>query len=859
VGHACLFAFDDWLHWYLWDMPACFIDDWLHCLFRCTGAYGTCFCTGTCGTCPYVQQAVDPGPQPPRASAARGKATLPPLMPTAAGGEPRPLPPVRGPAVHKPHGDPGDDFGGHAPVFRAPALRPAPARDADAPLSAAVFWAVSAVSFALHLAALVMCVHLLSAPENAAAATAWTVHSDHVAFHVPIRAGKVQVEDRISLGASGRFALIVSNSDPGRVRQAQTAPAALIVDAPVQFRQDAAFGTVTADVFRGPTTSTSAGSPEAGGAPALNVSALPSCSFSTRELESGNICVGPRGDPGSAGAPGAPGSVGPRGPRGYNGTVGPAGPSGGQGPAGSPGPAGASGVAGPAGPQGSQGQSGAPGLQGPAGPQGPQGQSGLPGPQGPSGPQGPAGEQGRSSVCCNSTDAEWMVGPEGPAGQEGPAGPQGVQGERGPTGPAGPAGSENSTVIEAGVVGLTEIDATAVQSRVTGACSGSQTMYAVRQDGTVLCRDSVPASGSVGSGEIDASEVQRRVHDSCPAGEFFTGIAASGAVSCGTGAAGGEATYSGSSVLVPVFNPERGSFEICVPTPESGKANKTTCLAMTSDNAIIPEPVSATTVAGGDADIAISADGNTVAGTVRYVASQPVAAWVISRVARDAEWVMYPVFLSPGSSIDSSSHSVALSADGRTLAITSEGGSTVPISGAAWVFARNVGGSWTQQSGTLTATSSIIAVGRMGVRSSLSDDGNTLVVGIAGASDWAPPTSGYHQTPANRKYGTAAATFVRSASSWVQWGSAIFEEGSSVSDVMVDISGDGTTMALGARLGSSSNCFVYSRGGSSWGLAGTFFPEFEFSGSVSLSQNGHKLVLAGAAGSGPFTPYYDNI
>jgi hypothetical protein len=84
------------------------------------------------------------------------------------------------------------------------------------------------------------------------------------------------------------------------------------------------------------------------------------------------------------------------------------------------------------------------------------------------GPQGPVGP----------------VGPQGPQGDDGPQGLMGPPGPEGPQGPEGPAGS-----VEAGSVGLAEIDPTQVQVRVGGTCGLGSFVAAVASDGSVSCSD----------------------------------------------------------------------------------------------------------------------------------------------------------------------------------------------------------------------------------------------------------------------------------------------------------------------------------------------------------------------------------
>ena len=73
--------------------------------------------------------------------------------------------------------------------------------------------------------------------------------------------------------------------------------------------------------------------------------------------------------------------------------------------------------------------------------------------------------------------------PAGPQGDSGPAGEVGPQGLTGDTGPQGPAGGP----VEAGSIGLAEIDPTQVQIRVGGSCAVGSFVAALAEDGSVTC------------------------------------------------------------------------------------------------------------------------------------------------------------------------------------------------------------------------------------------------------------------------------------------------------------------------------------------------------------------------------------
>src|SRR5437899_13108 len=103
--------------------------------------------------------------------------------------------------------------------------------------------------------------------------------------------------------------------------------------------------------------------------------------------------------------------------------------------------------------------------------------------------------------------------------------------------------------------------------------------------------------------------------------------------------------------------------------------------------------------------------------------------------------------------------SVAVSADGNTAVV---GGFNDSSSGAAWVYTRS-GGVWSQQGAKLVGTGAVGNIAGQGFSVSLSDDGNTAIVGgeedsgFAGAA-WVYTSSVGVWTPqAAKLVGTGAA------------------------------------------------------------------------------------------------------
>jgi hypothetical protein len=133
---------------------------------------------------------------------------------------------------------------------------------------------------------------------------------------------------------------------------------------------------------------------------------------------------------------------------------------------------------------------------------------------------------------------------------------------------------------------------------------------------------------------------------------------------------------------------------------------------------------------------------------------------------------------------------VSLSSNGDTLAVGGDGDNSNV--GAVWVYTRT-GATWTQQGVKLVGTGANGSV-KQGSSVSLSDDGNTLVIG------------GPFDDSINDTVGQTGVSWVwtRVGSVWTQFGSKIYGTGServaSASPLQgsaVAISGDGTTMCMG--------------------------------------------------------------
>ena len=164
---------------------------------------------------------------------------------------------------------------------------------------------------------------------------------------------------------------------------------------------------------------------------------------------------------------------------------------------------------------------------------------------------------------------------------------------------------------------------------------------------------------------------------------------------------------------------------------------------------------------------------------------------------------------------DSFGRSVALSADGNTLAVgaTREDSSatgingdqadnSAPVSGAVYVFTRS-GSLWEQQA--YIKASNTNAFDRFGESVSLSADGNTLAVGAVSKDSSATGING-DQTDDSVFSSGAVYVFTRSGSVWEQ--QAYIKASNTDADdffgLQVSLSADGNTLAVGANGEASS-------------------------------------------------------
>jgi len=229
---------------------------------------------------------------------------------------------------------------------------------------------------------------------------------------------------------------------------------------------------------------------------------------------------------------------------------------------------------------------------------------------------------------------------------------------------------------------------------------------------------------------------------------------------------------------------------------------------------------------------------------------------------------------------------VALSGDGNTLAVGAHAessgltgvtagsvseatsGNAAPESGAVYVFAR-IAGTWLQQA--YVKASNTGAGDAFGAAVALSGDGNTLAVGAraeASSLTGVTPGSVNEATAGNAAPNSGAVyVFTRTAGTWSQQAYVKASNPAGAADFFgssVALSGDGSTLAVGAVFESSGTTginstpdqsaffagavYVYTRSGSAWShqayvKASNTEAMDMFGNSVALSSDGNTLAV----------------
>ena len=223
--------------------------------------------------------------------------------------------------------------------------------------------------------------------------------------------------------------------------------------------------------------------------------------------------------------------------------------------------------------------------------------------------------------------------------------------------------------------------------------------------------------------------------------------------------------------------------------------------------------------------VALSADGNTLAVGGTLDNSNTGATWVFTRSGTG--WSQQgPKLVGTGAvGKANQGYSVALSTDGNTLAVI--GLNDNNYTGATWVFTRS-GTSWGQQGPKLVGTGVVGSRPYQGYSVVLSADGNTLAVG----------------GPSDNNYTGATWVFVRSGTNWGQQGPKLVGTGTPAGQGRaVALSADGNTLAVSGEDDnfSAGATWVFVRSGTSWGQQG---PKLVGSGAVGSAEQGASLALS---------------
>jgi hypothetical protein len=242
--------------------------------------------------------------------------------------------------------------------------------------------------------------------------------------------------------------------------------------------------------------------------------------------------------------------------------------------------------------------------------------------------------------------------------------------------------------------------------------------------------------------------------------------------------------------------------------------------------------------------IAISADGLTAAVGGYADDTNVGAVWVFTRTDASSTWTLQQaklvgtVFRGPAMQ----GYSVALSADGNTLAVGCKADNSNAGSVIIWI--RSSHGVWTQQGSALVGSGNTGAA-QQGTSVALSADGNTLAVG----------------GPKNRSNEGAVWIWTRSGSTWTAYGSNPIigsnHTGPAEMGTSVALSADGKTLAFG---GPHNNHAV----GAVWvwlNTAGTWAAQQSTilgTGNTGAAHVGNSIALSADGNTLAFGGYQDN-
>jgi len=238
--------------------------------------------------------------------------------------------------------------------------------------------------------------------------------------------------------------------------------------------------------------------------------------------------------------------------------------------------------------------------------------------------------------------------------------------------------------------------------------------------------------------------------------------------------------------------------------------------------------------------VALSADGNTLAIGGIDDNSSTGAVWIFIRSS--GVWIQQgSKLVGTGATIPSTQgQSVALSADGNTLVFGAPSDNS--SIGAIWVFRRS-SGIWTQEAGPLIGTGAV-GMATQGWSISVSADGNTLANG------------GYND---NGGIG-AVWIFTRSGTIWTQQGSKLVGTGnigSSLQGFSVALSADGNILVSGG-LGDNANIgaiWIFTRSGTTWTQEGN---KLIGSGAIGTASQGSGIAISADGNTLAFGGFLDN-
>jgi hypothetical protein len=245
--------------------------------------------------------------------------------------------------------------------------------------------------------------------------------------------------------------------------------------------------------------------------------------------------------------------------------------------------------------------------------------------------------------------------------------------------------------------------------------------------------------------------------------------------------------------------------------------------------------------------LSISSDGNTaIIGAYLGSASPTPYGGVAYVFTRSGTTWTQQAKLAPSdrAASDNFGISVSISEDGNTVLIGATGEDTSPNSsnGAVYVFTRS-GTTWTQQAKLLASDAA--SSDTFGFSSSISADGSTALIG-AYLEDTSPNTNN-----------GAAYVFTRSGTTWTQQAKLIASDAASNDNfgLSVDISSNGSTALIGAPYESTSPntnngaVYLFTRSGTTWTERQKIVSEdatssYLFGGVVSISGDGSTFVAS---------------